>query len=66
MATTVPKIKGLLPNETLRLRNVIFGTVVAMTWNDAVFDVMGQAKDPQGRYWYQIGPSIWVAGWYCE
>ena len=59
-------IKGLLSSETLRLRKNIFGEIVAMTWNDAEFGVMSQAKDGSGRYWYQIGPSIWVAGWYCR
>lgn len=63
---TKVEIVGLDPDETLRMRNSIFGTVVGMTWNGAQFEVEGEDKDSQGRVWYQVGKSIWIASWYTK
>lgn len=60
------RIVGLESDETLRMRDGIWGLVNAKTWNGAEFDVMDIGLDGLDRDWYQVGPSIWVAGWYTE
>ena len=60
------RIAHLLPDETLRMRDGVWGSVVAKTWNDAQFNVSGAQLDSQQRLWYQLGGSVWVASWYAE
>lgn len=60
------EITGLAGDETLRLRNAIWGEVVAKTWNGCQFPVMSKALDSLNREWYQLGVGIWVAGWYTK
>ena len=60
------RIAHLLPDETLRMRDTVWGSVVAKTWNDAQFNVSGAQLDSQQRLWYQLGGSVWVASWYAE
>lgn len=57
---------GLPPAERLNLRSSPFGTICAQTWDGVQFPVIGSAQDGQGRYWWQIGPELYVASWYCK
>lgn len=52
--------------QKLNLRKAPFGTVCAQTWDGVQFPVIGQALDGQGQPWWQIGPEMYVAGWYCK
>lgn len=63
--TCTIRITGL-QGATLNMRDKVWGDRVAYTWNDAEFEVMGWYYDTQNRLWYQIGETIWVAGWYTE
>jgi lysozyme len=60
------RIAHLRSGETLRLRSSIFGQEVGKTWNGCTFDVESSALDAQGRPWYQVGKSVWLASWYTE
>jgi len=52
--------------ERLNLRSSPFGGVCAQTWDGVQFPVIGSLKDSQGRDWWQIGPELFVASWYCK
>jgi len=61
------EIVGLDDNETLRIREGVWGTTRAKTWNGAEFAVVGTSiEDAEGRQWYRIGPEICVASWYTK
>lgn len=63
---TQVEIVGLDEDETLKMRNSIFGDVIGRTWNGVCFGVQNQAFDYMNRPWYQIGDSIWIASWYTR
>lgn len=52
--------------EMLNIRRSPFGDVCAQTWDGEQFRVTGLAKDGQDRPWWQIGPEMYVASWYCK
>jgi hypothetical protein len=63
---SVVQIRGLDPDEFLRMRDDVWGGVVAMTWNGSKFDVMAAKSDSKDRVWYQVGKSIWIGSWYTK
>jgi GH25 family lysozyme M1 (1,4-beta-N-acetylmuramidase) len=53
-------------SDLLNIRTSPFGVIVAKTFDGAQFPVIGQAVDSQSRPWWQIGPEMYVASWYCR
>lgn len=69
----VIRIAHLESDETLRIRSQPWGTIVGMTWNGAMFDVVGSKHDANNRLWFRIGGANddseyaqYVASWYTE
>lgn len=52
--------------ERLNIREWPFEKIVAQTWDGVQFPVIGSAKDGQRREWWQVGPEMYVASWYCK
>lgn len=66
LTETLPKaIKPFSMGYYIRKDASDLSQVMATTYTNPI-EIMGAKEDNKGRLWYQIGKSLWIAGWLGE